>query len=103
LNGDGNTLWRDVRDELNRLQETIAADVTDPAQLQAVLMMANDLAAIPFRLARGENVDSLLASLKAEGLNRALALRTRAATAVLDAWLAVLRRALFGSLGLPAP
>lgn len=87
-----------LRDELRKLQATLTTDVTDPAERIAIAQMTADLALIPVRMARGEDVTSLLAALKAEGMNRALALRTRAEAAAQQAWINVISRLLFGVL-----
>jgi len=94
----GNQIEQAVRDELAKLGATIIGDVSDPGQRLAVAQMAADLAMIPTRMARGEDVTSLLAALKAEGLNRDLALRTRAETAAQQAWINVIGRLLAGVL-----
>lgn len=92
----GSQLEEVVRDELRKLQETLTLDVTDPAERVAIAQMTADLALIPVRLARGEDVTGLVAALKAEGMNRALALRTRAEAAAQQAWINVISRLLFG-------
>lgn len=87
-----------VQDELRHLRTTLEAELADPAQRAAVAAMTADLLMIPVRLARGEDVAPLLAALKAEGLNRALALRTRAETAAQQAWMAIGMRFVLGLL-----
>lgn len=85
-----------VREELERLRSSIESGITDPAQKLAIAQMSADLAMIPARLARGENVDELVASLKAEALNRSLELRTRAEVAATRAWVNVVQRLVVG-------
>jgi len=87
-----------VRDELARLQEQLRAEVSDPAERLAIAQMTADLAMVPVRLGRGEDVAPILASLKAEALNRGLELRTRAETAATQVWLAIVQRLLIGAL-----
>jgi hypothetical protein len=98
LSGGGNQLEDAVRSELRNLQHTLVAEVSDPAERVAIAQMTADLALVPIRMARGEDVASILAALKAESLNRALALRTRAEAAAQQAWIAVVSRILMGAI-----
>ena len=88
----------DLKAELERLRAQLVNEVADPAHRIAIAQMTTDLAMLPVRLARGEDVTALLASLKAEGLNRGLALVTRSQALVLQSWITVLSRILFGAL-----
>lgn len=85
-----------VRDELRKLHDDVAWQVQDPAVRAALAQMTADLATIPIRMARGEDVTSLVAALKAEGVNRALAHRINVEAAAHRAWINVLQRILFG-------
>ena len=58
---------------------------------------------IPVRAARGEDVTSLLAALKAEALNRALRQRILAEELVRDAWMRAITRLIGGALAVAIP
>lgn len=83
-----------LRDELQKIKADMLHGVTDLAQQKAIADMASDLAAMPMRLLRGEDVSSLMASLKAESLNRSLDVRTRAHMAAQEAWARMVNRVL---------
>lgn len=83
-----------VKDELHALLASLHGEVEDPAAREALAAMAEDAAMIPVRIARGEDVTGLLASLSAEAQNRALAHRVRVQTAVQEAWMRAVARIL---------
>lgn len=79
-----------LRLEARKVVDTMRATVTDPKRQQVIAEMANDLALLPLRAARGENIAPLVAALNAEAQNRALELRVLAETAAQRAWLNVI-------------
>lgn len=81
-----------VKEEVRAAIDAIAADAKDPQQVLAIAQMTTDLALLPMRMARGEDVAALAASLKAEALNRGVAQATRAQTAASQAWMRVVVR-----------
>ncbi|MCB1712908.1 MAG: hypothetical protein KDH96_10635 [Candidatus Riesia sp.] len=70
----------------------LEANMTDPAQKLALAQMTNDMAMIPIRLARGEDVTLLIKSLQAESMLRGLTLALKSQTAVQQAWMNVIVR-----------
>lgn len=76
--------------EARKAVEAMRGTITDPRRQQLVAEMASDLALLPLRAARGEDVLPLIAALNAEAQNRALELRVLAETAAQRAWLNVL-------------
>lgn len=83
-----------VRDELHTLFSELEAEIKDPQLLAELMAMAEDAAMLPIRIARGENVDSLTASLMAEAQNRALHHRIKVQMAVKHAWMSAVARIL---------
>jgi translation initiation factor IF-2 len=81
-----------LQDELRALVGGLQSQVTDPAEMAAVVAMATDAALIPVRAARGEDVAPLVAALRAEALNRAMTHRVRAETLARDAWMRTVTR-----------
>lgn len=76
--------------EARKVVEAMRSTITDPRRQQLVAEMANDLALLPLRAARGEDVTPLVAALNAEAQNRALELRVLAEVAAQRAWINVL-------------
>lgn len=76
--------------EARKVVETMRSTIADPRNQQLVAEMASDLALLPLRAARGEDVLPLIAALNAEAQNRALGLRVLAEAAAQRAWIAVL-------------
>lgn len=93
-----NQLESVLQDELHQVLGELRAQVQDPAEAAAVQAMVSDAAMLPVRIARGEDVSSLAASLSAEAQNRALAHREMARAAVEKAWQRVIVRIVGGLL-----
>lgn len=91
-------LEQEIAAELQQLQQTFEAQVADPALRLAFAQMTADLALLPVRMARGEDVTELVAALKAEALNRALEQRVRAEAAAQQVWINVITRVLVGAI-----
>lgn len=87
-----------IRDELRKLQQEVAWNVGNPAEQLALAAMATDLALVPVRMARGEDVTAIVAALKAEGANRMLTHRIRVEAAAQRAWLNAIQRIVLGVL-----
>lgn len=87
-----------ISEELAKLVDGMRAQFTNPEERIAVAAMAADIAVLPVRMARGEDVAPLVAALKAEAANRALAHRVRAETLAQQTWLAVIARVLTAAL-----
>ena len=89
-----NQLESIVRDELHVLLGQLEKEIDNPVTRAQLMAMAEDAAMIPLRIARGENVQPLLAALKSEAQNRALVHRQRVSQAVQDAWIRAIGRIL---------
>lgn len=80
-----------ISDELAALVAGMKAEVADPAKRAHLHAMALDAAMLQFRIAAGENVDEVVAALKAEALNMTLGERSAA--------IALAKTAVFNVLG----
>lgn len=87
-----------IREELQKLTSTVLGNLHDPIHRQQAMEMASDLALLPLRLARGEDVGALVAALRAEAANRTLEVRTEAETAALRAWISIAQRLIIGAV-----
>jgi len=88
-----------VKDEVNKLTESLNSQITDPVQKAAIIAMTADLAMIPVRMARGEDVSALMASLQAEAAMRGVTNALKAQAAVQQAWINVVTKIIFTALG----
>lgn len=87
-----------IRDEINRLGDSLLSQVNDPAEKAKLVAMAFDAAMLPARLARGEDIGDLERGLKAEALNRTRKQIAMAEGLALQSWLSVVGRILVGAL-----
>lgn len=76
-----------VKGEIDTLIKTLEGQVTDPAERIAIAAMVNDLALLPVRMAQGQNVEMIMASIQAEAALRGSSFTMRAQLAVQQAWL----------------
>lgn len=83
-----------VKDELHALLGSLKAEVEDERTKAALVAMAEDAAMMPVRIARGENVESLMKALNAEAQNRVLAHRQKVQQLVQEAWIRAVGRIL---------
>jgi hypothetical protein len=83
-----------LKDELHQLLNELRSNFEDPDEAEACVAMAQDAAMLPLRIARGEDVNSIVKSLKAEAHNRALYHRVRIQEVVTAAWAKVVARLL---------
>lgn len=79
-----------LKEEIGNFKTQLEAQITDPVERQALADIANDLAMIPIRLSRGENVDIALKNLKAELALRGVKHAIKAQTLVQQAWMNVI-------------
>lgn len=87
-----------LRDELKKLSTSILNNIQDPIHRQQAEAIAVDLAILPLRLARGEDIKPLLAAIKAEAANRTLEVRVEAETAAVRAWISLAQRVIIGAI-----
>lgn len=83
-----------AREEAAMLIATLATQITNPNELAAVSQMTSDMAMIPIRMAKGEDVALLIESLRAEAEMRGVATSLRAKTALQQVWANVILRIL---------
>lgn len=88
-----------VKEEVNNLTKQINSQINDPAQKAAVVAMINDLAMLPIKMARGEDVEVITASLKAEAAMRGVASALKAQAAVQQAWINIVTKVIVAALG----
>lgn len=81
-----------VKDEVGKMVIDLNHQISDPVQKAAIVAMTADLAMIPIRLARGEDVTNLLASLKAEAAIRGVTASLKAQATVQQAWMNIILR-----------
>jgi len=81
-----------VKDEVNKLITSLDGQVTDPVQKSAIIRMTADMAMIPIRMARGEDVTNVINSLKAEAALRGVTNSLKAQAAMQQAWMNVIIR-----------
>lgn len=81
-----------VKDEVSKLTQSLNDQIKDPAQRAVIVAMTNDLAMLPIRMARGEDVSVVMASLQAEAAMRGVAASMKAQAAVQQAWINILTR-----------
>lgn len=87
-----------LRDELRKLTASILNNIQDPVHRQQAEAIAVDLALMPVRMARGEDVKPLIAAIKAEAANRTLEVRVEAETAAVRAWISLAQRIIIGAV-----
>ncbi len=76
-----------IKDELSNLKSQLDAQISDPQEKIALMQMSNDLALLPIRMARGEDVTIAVNNLKAEMALRGVKHSLKAQTLVQQAWL----------------
>lgn len=81
-----------VKEEVNKLTDSINSQITDPAQKAAIVAMTTDLAMLPIRMSRGEDVSVIVAALKAEAAMRGVASAMKAQAAVQQAWINIVTK-----------
>lgn len=81
-----------VKEEIDKMVSSLQGQISDPAEKQSLALMAIDLANLPIRMARGEDVSLLLDSLKAEAMLRGVRTSLKAQAAVQQAWTNILIR-----------
>lgn len=81
-----------VKDEVAKLVTSLEGEITDPATRAAVARMTNDMAMLPVRMAQGEDVTVLFASLQAEAAMRGVATSLKAQKLVQQAWINILTK-----------
>ena len=81
-----------VKEEVEALAEEIKASVEDPKQAYAAQMMVYDLSLIPIRQSRGEDVQPIIDSLKAEAAMRTLAFTLNIKSMAQKAWMRALTK-----------
>ncbi len=87
-----------LKDEVDRLKSTLEGQINDPAQKAAIAAMVNDLAMLPIRMARGEDVSVQLASLKAEAAVRGFSAVLKAQAATQQAWMNIITKIIGAAL-----
>lgn len=87
-----------VKAEAQKLIDALEGEVNDPIERAAVAAMTNDLAMLPIRMARGEDVSLLVQSLKAEAAARGVAVSMRAQAAMQQAWINIVVKVLSATL-----
>lgn len=88
-----------VKEEVSKLTDAINSQITDPAQKAAIVAMTTDLAMLPIRMARGEDVEVQMAVLKAEAAMRGVTSALKAQKAVQDAWMNIITKVIIVALG----
>lgn len=88
-----------LKEEIANAKALIANQITDPVQKQAVLAMTQDLAMMPIRMAKGEDVSFLMDSLKAEAALRALSISFKSQAIVQQIWMNVVTKIIGIALG----
>lgn len=88
-----------VKEEAQKLIVSLESQVSDPVQKAAIAAMTNDLAMIPIRMARGEDVSLLLQSLQAEAAVRGVGATLKAQAAMQQAWINVITKVITVALG----
>ena len=88
-----------VKEEVKNLTDSLNSQITDPAQKAAIIAMTNDLAMLPVRMARGEDVSIIMSSLQAEAAMRGVASALKAQAAVQQAWINIITKVIFTALG----
>lgn len=88
-----------IRDEINAAKHTIESQITDPTQKAAILAMTHDLAMLPIRMAKGEDITLLMASLKAEAALRALSVSMKSQALVQQIWINIVTKVIGVALG----
>lgn len=81
-----------IKEEVDKLVASLDSQISDPAQKADIAQMTIDLASIPIRMARGEDVSLLLDSLKAEALMRGVRNSFKAQAAAQQAWMNIILR-----------
>lgn len=87
-----------VKEEIEKLKGSLEGQIKDPAQKLAIAAMVQDLAMLPMRMARGEDVSVVVASLKAEAAMRGVATAMQAQAATQQAWFNILTRVIGAAL-----
>ncbi len=87
-----------VKSEVDNLIKDLDSQITDPVQKLAIATMTADLAMIPIRMARGEDVTHVMASLKAEAAMRGVTASLKAQAAVQQAWMNIIFKILTAAL-----
>lgn len=81
-----------VKDEVSKLITSLEGEIKDPATRLAIARMTNDMAMLPIRIAQGEDVSILFASLQAEAAMRGVAASMKAQAMVQQAWINILTK-----------
>ena len=81
-----------LKEEVNKLTASLEGQITDPVQKAAIVRVTTDLAMIPVRMARGEDVTHIVNSLKAEVALRGVTGSMKAQAAMQQAWMNVIIR-----------
>lgn len=87
-----------VKEEVSKLTDSINSQINDPAQKAAIVAMTTDLAMLPIRMARGEDVSVIVASLKAEAAMRGVASALKAQAAVQQAWINIVTKVIMTAI-----
>lgn len=88
-----------VKDEVAKLIHDLDGQITDPVQKAAIAAMTTDLAMLPIRMARGEDVTFIVASLKAEAALRGVSASLKAQAAMQQAWMNIVYKVVAIAIG----
>jgi hypothetical protein len=81
-----------LKEEVGKAIASIEGQISDPVQKQAIVRMTQQLALLPARMARGDDVTAVFASLQAEAALRGVSASMKAQKAFQDAWMNILFR-----------
>lgn len=83
-----------VKNEVTTLVASLEGEIKDPATRATIARMVNDMAMLPVRMSRGEDVSPVFASLQAEAAMRGVAISFKAQAMVQQAWINILTKIL---------
>jgi hypothetical protein len=87
-----------VKEEATKLISALKGQIDDPVQKAAIMRMTTDLAMVPIRMARGEDMTRLFRSLQAEAALRGVSASLKAQSIVQDAWMNIIVKILTTAL-----
>lgn len=83
-----------LKEEIEVLKERALKEITDPVQKAKLAEMTADFAMLPIRMARGEDITLLAASLKAELAARGVASTMKLSAMAQQAWMNIVVKVL---------
>lgn len=83
-----------AREEVDSIIASLKGEFSDPSQRKALEMIAKDLATLPLLVAKGQDVQLLFDSLKAELALRGSTMALKAQAVVQQAWTNIITKVL---------